>query len=332
MKQQLFGILATVGIVAAGVSAGVSAQTDTAVTILHGIPGITVDLRVDGEVVIAGFDAGDTQDFTPLAGTELTNIEAVRAGSDEVVIGPIDSFTVPDEGNTSVVVHLDNAGDPTITPFTNSAPPSEQGRGLFTVRHVADASPVAVSIADEVVIDAVGNGEEGGVVLPAGEVADAWITADGQRIAAVPTLALEANSQLIVYVGGSLEADNLAFYLQQVSASGIESVATPMAQAESDGDDGAVQQSDDDGDEADDGAAGDGTPQPSQVNTGDVIDASSGNSVVLGVGIALLVLASISVLARRRILAGVGAAVGLVAPWEPPTADTLVRRADTPER
>lgn len=344
MKKQLFGILATVGVVAGAVSAAASAQAETAVTILHGIPGITVDLRVDGEVVIAGFDAGDTQDFTPLAGTELTNIEAVRAGGDEVVIGPIDSFTVPSEGNTSVVVHLDNSGSPTITPFTNSAPPSEQGRGLFTVRHVADASPVAVSIADESVITGIGNGQEGSVVLPAGEVSDAWITADGARIAAVPTLALEANSQLIVYVGGSLEAANLEFYLQQVSASGIESVATPMEQAEPETDDGeatrtedgeTAQQTDDgdddDGDDVAGGEADDGTPQPSEVNTGAAIDASSGNPVVLGAGVALLVLAAVALLARRRVLAGISSATGLVTPWGPPSADTLVRRADTPQ-
>ena len=237
--KKLIGAVAAVAVVVTGATAEVLAQADTAdtaVTILHGIPGVTVDLQVEGETVIAGFDAGDTQDFTPLAGTTLTNIQAVRAGGDEVVIGPIDSFTVPDEGNTSVVVHLDNAGAPTITPFVNSAPPAEQGRGLLTVRHVAAASPVSVSLGDDDVIDGIGNGQEESVVLPAGEVADAWITMDGERIAAVPTLTLAANSQLIVYVGGSLEAQDLEFYLQQVSATGIETVPVARAQTDTDTD------------------------------------------------------------------------------------------------
>lgn len=314
MKKQLLGAVATISLVVAGAS-GASAQTDNAVTILHGIPGITVDLRVDGELVIAGFDAGDTQDFTPLAGTVLENIEAVRAGGDEVVIGPIDSFTVPDTGNTSVVVHLDNDGEPTITPFVNSSPPAEQGRGLFTVRHVADAEPVSVTVADEEVVSGVGNGQEGGVVLPAGEVADAWITAGGERIAAVPTLSLEANTQLIVYVGGSLEAGNLEFYLQQVAAEGISSVPTPMADA-----DASVQQADSD----------DGTPQPNEVNTGDAIDSASGNPVVLGAAVGLFGLAAMALLLRWRILAVAGATLRREVSWAPPSLDSLVRRADSP--
>lgn len=314
--KQLLGAVAAVAALVVGASTGASAQTENAVTILHGIPGITVDLRVDGELVIAGFDAGDTQDFTPLAGTVLKNIEAVRAGSDEVVIGPIDSFTVPDEGNTSVVVHLDNSGEPTITPFMNSTPPTEQGRGLLTVRHVADAAPVSVTIDDENVVDGIGNGEEGGVILPAGEVANAWITADGERLAPLPTLSLEANTQLIVYVGGTLEAGNLEFYLQQVAGSDIQAAPAQAAETEQ-------------ADEEVDDAAGDGTPQPDVVNTGDAIGPSSGSPMMLGVGLALLLLASGALLARHRVLAG--AADGSnAAPWGPPTGDSLVRRTDNP--
>ena len=41
-------------------AAPAAAQLRTAVTILHSIPGLSVGLSVDGEVAIAGFNAGDT--------------------------------------------------------------------------------------------------------------------------------------------------------------------------------------------------------------------------------------------------------------------------------
>lgn len=355
MKKWI-GAAVTAAALSIGGTDAVSAQGDASVTIVHGIPGITVDVQVDGEVVIAGFDAGDIQDLTPLAGQTLQDIVATRSGGDEVVIGPIESFTVPGEGNTSVVVHLDNSGRPTITPYLNAAPPTEQGRGLFTVRHVADAAPVAVTLDDEDVLSGIGNGQEGSVELPAGEITGAWITADGQRIAAVPTLLLEANTQLIVYVGGSREEENLEFYQQTIASDGTaESAPAPMTDGDdaaaraatdddaesapmTDGDDATARAATDDDAEAaadaeaapeaasDDGEAAaqpadDGTPQPARVDTGGVSGPLDGEPVMLAAAGALVALAAAALFLRRRLMASTPVAAIGDTPWPPPTAE-----------
>ncbi len=279
MKKQAFVAAAAAALVIATGSVA-SAQSGDSITILHGIPGVTVDLVVDGELVIAGFDAGDTQDLTPLAGTTLKNIEAREAGGTAVVIGPIDSYDVPKDGNASVVVHLDEGGEPTITSFFNTGGPAEQGRGLLTVRHAASASAVEVAVGDDTLLSDISNGEEAGVVLPAGEITDAWVTVDGERVAALPTLILEANTQLIVYIGGSAAADDLEFYQQVVSAGEISSVATETAQVDSEDD---------------------GTPQPDVVNTGDALPSSSPLSLDLMVYGVLFALGSAALLARVKL-------------------------------
>lgn len=306
--------IAAVGAVMAlllSIATPASAQLRTAVTILHSIPGLSVDLVVDGDVIIAGFNAGDTQDLTPLAGQTLRNIEAREPGGGAVVFGPIDSFEVPSEGNASVVVHLDSDGGPIITSFLNESPPMDQGRGRLIVRHVAAAPPIEVSIGDEQVLDGIDNAQEGAVELPAGQIADAWITADGERIAQIPNLELGAQSNLTVYVGGSVADDTLAFYIQVVAAGEDEPVNIDMDETE-------AMPSDDDGDEppatdvaeeptteppvTDATVAGtdDGTPQPDVVNTGVAIPERR-DALVLIVALGAALLAVGALVVRRRV-------------------------------
>lgn len=300
-------VLAIVVGLASLLSGGVpaSAQLRTAVTILHSIPGLSVDLVVDGEVVIAGFNAGDTQDLSTLAGQTLRNIEAREPGGGEVIIGPIDSFDVPSEGNASVVVHLDSVGEPVITSYFNEAPPLDQGRGRLVVRHVAAAPPIDVALGDEVVMTGIDNAQESAVELPAGEITDAWITANGERIARLPNLQLDAHSNLTVYVGGSIDDNSLAFYLQVVAAGQDEPVSLVMDDAAADTDDADT---DADGEAATIGEAvagepaqtDDGTPQPDVVNTGAPISADR-NVVLLLVALGAAALAVGALAVRRRV-------------------------------
>lgn len=317
--KKIIGVVALAALALVGVHTLENARSaraqidpmDDSVTILHAIPGVTVDLVIDGELVVPGFDAGDTQDLTPLAGLTLTNIEARAAGGSEVVIGPIDTFDVPDSGSASVVVHLDRDGDPILTTFFNQATPIEEGNGLVTVRHVAAAPEVSVSIDNQQVLTEIGNGEEDGVVLPAGMIDGAWVTVDGRRVAAVPSLQLEAGSQLVVYVGGSLEQDDLAFYLQVVSGSTINSTVPTQADGQS-----ATSGGDADGDAATDGGSeapaaettpapdaadtsADGTPTPEVVNTGLPIEIGGRSGLVLLMA-ALLLAFGLGALAWRQ--------------------------------
>ena len=93
------------------IPAGTSgAQASADIMLLHGIPGIDVDVAVDGAVVIPGFEPGDMQDLSSFAGQTLVNLEVRPAGTEDVAIGPVASFDVPASGSWTVVAHLDADG------------------------------------------------------------------------------------------------------------------------------------------------------------------------------------------------------------------------------
>ena len=83
MKRVIAGLAAAAAAVAIA-PAGASAQDDASITLLHGIPGVTVDVAVDGAVVIPGFEPGATQDLSSFAGQTLVNLEVRLAGTEDV--------------------------------------------------------------------------------------------------------------------------------------------------------------------------------------------------------------------------------------------------------
>lgn len=247
MKRVLAGVAAAAAI---ALSAGTAAAQDAAtVTLLHGIPGATVDVVVDGDVVVPGFEPGSTQDISAFAGQTLMNVEVRAAGTEDVVIGPIAELAVPDSGNWTVLAHLMEDGTPTITPFENNTEATADGEGRLTVRHTAAAPAVDLVVGDARPIEGAANPASAELSLPAGEIAGAQIApAGGDPIADVPTVNLAAGTNLIVYAVGSLADETFTFYTQEIEV-GSES------------------------------AAGDGTPAPTAVNTGSPLGGS--NTMVL---------------------------------------------------
>jgi hypothetical protein len=272
MKKILAGaaaLAATLLAVPAGTS---SAQTAADIMLLHGIPGITVDVAVDGAVVIPGFEPGDMQDLSSFAGQTLVNLEVRPAGTEDVAIGPIASFDVPDSGSWTVVAHLDADGTPTITPFENDTSAAAPGQGRLTVRHTAAAPAVDIILGDARPVENLSNPDEASLDLPAGEIAGAEIApTGGDAIADVPTVNVTAGQNLIVYAVGSLADNTFTFYTQDVALTST----------------GA--------------AVGDGTPAPTAVNTGGELGASSNSSVALFAAAAgLFALAGGAMVLRRR--------------------------------
>jgi hypothetical protein len=206
-----------------------SAQTSASVMLLHGIPGATVDVAVDGEVVIPGFEPGTMQDLSSFAGQTLENIEVRAAGTTDVVIGPVPTFEVPSAGNWTVVAHLAADGTPTITPYENDTAELAAGLGRLTVRHTAAAPGVDIVLADGSRPFAnLSNPDEAAADLPAGEIAGARIApTGGDPIADVPTVTLAAGSNLIVYAVGSVEDGTFTFYTQTIEGLGGTPTGVP---------------------------------------------------------------------------------------------------------
>lgn len=254
--------------------AGVDAQTDVEVMLLHGIPGVDVDVAVAGEVLIPGFAPGDMQDLSSFAGETLTDLEVRVAGTEDIAIGPVAEFDVPASGSWTVVAHLDAEGTPTITPFENNTSQTADGQGRLTVRHAAAAPAVDLVVGDARPIEGAENGASADLELPAGEIAGAQVApAGGDPIAPVPTVTLAAGQNLIVYAVGSLADETFTFFVQD------RTVGTEAAGG---------------------GAAGDGTPAPTAVNTGDALDSSSNTGVLAALALGLFAAAGGAALLGRR--------------------------------
>ena len=302
MKRVLAGIAAAAALALGSGTA--AAQDATSITLLHGIPGATVDVAVDGEVLLPGFEPGSTQDLSAFAGTTLTNVEVRAAGTEDIVIGPVAELAVPASGNWTVMAHLDAEGTPTIASFENNTAATADGEGRLTVRHTAAAPGVDLVVGADRPVEDSENGDSTELDLPAGEITGAQIApAGGDPIADVPTVNLAAGTNLIVYAVGSLEDETFTFYTQEIEV-GVEEAATATTE-DDDSDDAADDEADDtddddaddatDGDDADsDDAAGDddsdGTPAPTQVNTGNPISDST-NMALIAAAFGMLMLA-----------------------------------------
>jgi hypothetical protein len=280
-KRLLAGVAAIAAV--SLVPAGVDAQDAPTITLLHGIPGITVDVATAGAVVIPGFEPGATQDLSPFAGTTLTDVEVLVAGTEDVALGPIAEFPVPDSGNWTVIAHLDADGNPTISSFENNVAPTADGQGRLTVRHTAAAPAVDLVVGEDRPIEGAANGDSAELELPAGEIAGAQLAPTGEDpIIDVPTVELAAGSNLIVYAVGSLADDSFTFYTQEIEVGSEAADDADEGDGESDSDD-----------------EGDGTPAPTSVNTGSPIE-DGVSMALLAAAVGTLALAGGALTLRRR--------------------------------
>ena len=139
------------------------------VSIVHGVPGLTVDVYIDGNLTIPSF-APET--ITPRlllpAGTYDISIYAEGANplSDAAAI-VASGVEVPEGVDASVVAHLDASGKPTASVFVDDLSATADGEGRVTVRHTAEAPAVDVLANGGVLFGDVENGEGGSADVPA---------------------------------------------------------------------------------------------------------------------------------------------------------------------
>jgi hypothetical protein len=302
MKRLLTIAAASAAIAVAPSVAGAQSATPS-ISLVHGIPGTTVDLVVDGTVVLDAFAPGSIVDITSFAGRTLTDVEVVDDDTGDVVIGPIASLEVPDSGNWSLVAHLDAGGEATLSQFENNIDELSSGDARLTVRHVAEAPPVDLVVGDERPVTNLANGGSAELELPAGELVDASVAlAGGNPVLEITGVTLAANTNTIVFVVGSADADTLDTVVQIIELPGATTTTvagattTTVAGATTTTVAGATTTT----------VAGATTtttttvaPVPSAVNTGSPLDDSSTTWILVAVG--ALVLAGGSYLVRRRV-------------------------------
>jgi hypothetical protein len=217
-----------------------SAQSDTgSVTVVHGVPGVTVDVWVNGDPTLEGFEPGTVTDPLELPAGSY-DIEIYPAGADPDSEDPVISGSADLEAgaNVSLVAHLDADGNPTLGVFANDTSTIGAGEARITVRHTAAAPAVDILANGDAVFTGVENGQEGVADLPAGTI-EAAVARAGETdpVLGPAEVDLGEGVNTIVYAIGSAEEDSLDLLVQTISGlheapSGVESGTGGLKAAE----------------------------------------------------------------------------------------------------
>lgn len=279
--------LAVVAAVGVGPAAGAQDATGT-VTVIHGVPGVDVDVYVNGDLTLEGFTPETVTDPLELpAGDYTVDIRpaGADAGSDPIITG---STTLPAGANATLIAHLTADGTPTLGVFVNDTSTTAAGEGRLVVRHTAAAPAVDVLAGGEPVITGLENPNEETLALPAGTVPAAVAAAGTTDPVIGPVdVPVVAGQVTIVYAIGSLEDETLGAVVQTITV-GEASTETPTTEAP------PVTA-------APGPAPTNAVPVPAGVPSGDSGLAATGGSsfpVALAVGTALLALGGIAVSSR----------------------------------
>ena len=217
-KTLAAGVAAGALVALAGLAPAYAAEGDAQLSVLHAVPGLTVDVYVNGDLTLDNFEPGDLAGPLDLpAGTYTVAITASDAADASApAIGPVD---LPLEAgmNYTAVAHLDAAGSPTATLFTNDTATTAPGEGRLTVRHVAAAPAVDVLAGGTAVITNLSNPDESLLTLPAGTVsASVAATGTTDPVIGPADVTVAEGTNTIVYAWGSLTDTNLALAIQTV--------------------------------------------------------------------------------------------------------------------
>jgi hypothetical protein len=219
----LAAVGAGVGILAAAATPAYAQETSQ-VSVVHGIPGQDVDVYVDGEAILEGFAPGEVAGPLDLAAGSYDIVLTAPGGDpgSEAILSA-EGAEVPGGANLSLVAHLDEGGEPALTPFANDVDAIEAGQARLTVRHTAAAPAVDVRAGEEPVFTDLTNPNEDSADLAAGTVSADVVLAGTDTVALGPAdLQLAEGTSTIVYAIGSAEEETLDLVVQT-----IEGLHTP---------------------------------------------------------------------------------------------------------
>lgn len=200
------------------IPAAAMAQTaDGTVTVVHGVPGLVVDVYVNDALTLEDFAFGTVTDPLTLPAADY-DIDIRAAGADPAS-DPVLSQTVtlPAGANATIQANLDGAGNPKISVWVNDISSIAAGNGRVTVRHTAAAPNVDVLANDGALFSNVANGAEGVADVPAGTY-QVKVTAAGDASTVVldTPLDIPEGTNVIVYAIGDLAGGSFTVAVQSI--------------------------------------------------------------------------------------------------------------------
>lgn len=195
------------------------ADQDATVSVLHGVPGLTVDVYVNGEELIPDFAPGTLTDPMMLPEGSY-DIEIYADGDTPDSAEPAlsaEGLEVPGGANLTLAAHLDESGAPMLSAFVNDVSATAAGEARLTVRHAAAAPAVDVRAGGSPVIEGLTNPDEKVLDLAAGTVsADVVLAGTDDVVLGPADLDLAEGMNTIVYAWGSAEDGSLDLAVQTI--------------------------------------------------------------------------------------------------------------------
>lgn len=227
MKRILLAAAVALSVVFAAAPAG--AQDTSEVYVLHGIPGVTVDVYVNGELTLPAFEPETVAGPLELPAADY-QIQIFAEGADPEADTPVIDVTAPIPGDVSlsVIAHLDADGNPTLGAFANDLSETDAGNGRVTVRHTAAAPAVDIVAAGAAVagLEGLENGGEAVVDLPAGDYPTGIAAAGTTEALVEAPITVVEGVNLVVYAIGSLDDGSFALLTQTFDGLGAEAADT----------------------------------------------------------------------------------------------------------
>lgn len=202
-----------------GLAAPANAADEATVSVLHGVPGATVDVYANGKALLTSFKPGSLTDPQMLpAGQYDLKVTAAGAGAGGAALIEANDVAVPAGANITVVAHLSADGQPVLTPFVNDTSSVDAGKARLTVRHTAAAPAVDVRANGTAALENLTNPNEAKADVAAGMITADVVLAGTDTVAIGPAdLTLKEGTNTIVYAWGSAADNNLKLAVQTIS-------------------------------------------------------------------------------------------------------------------
>lgn len=249
MNTRVAGATVAVAIaVTLSVTAGASASAQpraagdqAMVSVLHAVPGLTVDVYAGNKELIPDFKPGTLTDPMKLDAGSY-DIKIFKEGEGPNGTPAIEKkVDVPAGANATLVAHLTADGKPTLDAYVNDMSKIPAGKARLTVRHVAAAPAVDVRANGTPVFKDLVNPKEAKGEVAAGTVSADVVLAGTDTVAIGPAkLNLAEGTNTVVYAWGSAADKNLQLKTQSLTGmhsapSGVPAGETGAAAAHNEG-------------------------------------------------------------------------------------------------
>ncbi|MFJ5877282.1 DUF4397 domain-containing protein [Streptomyces sp. NPDC093088] len=194
------------------------AEGQATVSVLHAVPGLTVDVFAGDKELLPDFKPGTLTDPLKLDAGSY-DIKVFKDGEGPGGTPAIEkTVEVPAGANATLVAHLTADGKPALDAFVNDTSKVPAGKARLTVRHVAAAPAVDVRAGGTPVFKGLENPKEATAEVAAGTVNADVVLAGTDTVAIGPAeLDLAEGSNTIVYAWGSAADKNLALKTQTIT-------------------------------------------------------------------------------------------------------------------